>query len=117
MLTQLHDTKVLYRLALFLVFTVGLFPSWSLAAEGQPGTAASSISQSQKEQADKPNRTYHDYALFIAGMNNPKGSLAALESSPAWGQFAKSFSESWRNLEGGATYADEGMGRPGAQHR
>jgi hypothetical protein len=95
--TRPNDVKVRRSLAVFLLFTLGLFASWSHAAEGKPGTDASSISQ--KEQADRPTRPYNDYALFIAGINNPKGSLAALESSPAWGQFAKSFNASWKSLE------------------
>ena len=95
--TWLNDVKVRFSLAIFLLFTLGLFASWSHAAEGTPGTETSTVSQ--KKQADRPTHPYHDYALFIAGINNPKGSLAASESSPAWGQFAKSFSASWKGLE------------------
>ena len=95
--TRLNDVKLRLSLAVFLVFTPGLFVSWSHAAEGTPGTETSSVSQ--KEQADRPTHPYHDYTLFIAGISNPKGSLFALESSPAWGRFAKSFSAGWKGLE------------------
>jgi len=95
--TRFNDVTVRLSLAVFLLFTFGLFASWSHAAEGTPGTETSTVSQ--KEQTDRPTHPYQDYALFIAGINNPKGSLAVLESSPAWGQFAKSFNESWKGLE------------------
>jgi hypothetical protein len=95
--TRLNDVKVRLSLAVFLLFTLGLFASWSFAEEGTPGTDPSSVSP--KEHADRPTHPYHDYALFIAGISNPKGSLAALENSPAWGQFAKSFSAGWKGLE------------------
>jgi hypothetical protein len=95
--TGLNDVKVRLTLAVFFLFTLGLFASWSHAAEGTLGTGTSTVSQ--KDEADRPTHPYHDYALFIAGINNPKGSLAALESSPAWGQFAKSFSAGWKDLE------------------
>ncbi len=97
MKTRFNDVTVRLSLAIFLLFTLGLFASWSHAAEGTPGTETSTVSQ--KEQTDRPTHPYHDYALFIAGINNPKGSLAALESIPAWGQFAKSFNASWKGFE------------------
>jgi hypothetical protein len=92
-----NDVKALSSLAVFLLFHLWFFASLSHATEGKPGTDVSNVSQ--KEQADRPTRPYNDYALFIAGINNPKGSLAASESSAARGQFAKSFNESWKDLE------------------
>ncbi len=97
MKTRFNDVTVRLSLAIFLLFTLGLFASWSHAAEGTPGTETSNVSQ--KEQADRPTHPYQDYALFMAGISNPKGPLAASESSPAWGQFVKSFNESWKGLE------------------
>ena len=97
MKTRLNDVTVRLSLAVFLLFTFGLFASWSHAAEGTPGTETNTVSH--KQQTDRPNHPYQDYALFIAGISNPKGSLAVLESSPAWGQFAKSFNASWKGLE------------------
>ena len=94
---RLNDVKVRLGLAVFLLFILDLSVSWSHAAEGTPGTETSTASQ--KEQADRPTHPYHDYALFIAGINNPKGSLAALENSPTWGRFAKSFNARWKGLE------------------
>jgi hypothetical protein len=91
------EIKVLCRLAVFLLFCLGFLPSWSDSAEWKPGTDANNVSE--KEQADRHARPYNEYALFIAGINNPQGSLAACESSPAWGQFAKSFNEDWKELE------------------
>ena len=94
---RLNDVKVRPGLAVFLLFTLSLFVSWSRAGDGAPGIQTSN--DSQKERADRPTHPYHDYALFIAGISNPKGSLAALESSPAWGRFAKSFNASWKGLD------------------
>ena len=97
MKTRLNDVKLGLSLAVLLLFILGLSESWSHAAEGTPGTGTSTASQ--QEQADRPTHPYHDYALFIAGISNPKGSLAALESSPAWSRFAKSFNAGWKGLE------------------
>lgn len=91
------DVKILSTLAVLFLFTLGLSPSWSHSAEVDPGSEAGTVLQ--KEPPERPARPYHDCALFIAGISNPKGSLAACESSPAWAQFAKSFNESWKGLE------------------
>jgi hypothetical protein len=95
--TRLNDLRRISGFAVLLLFTLCVFASWSHAAEGAPGTETSNVSQ--KEQADRPSHPYEDYALFIAGISNAKGSLAALESSPAWGQFAKSFNANWKGLD------------------
>ena len=92
-----NDVKILSSLAVLLLFTFGLTASWSHCAEGNPGTEARTAPQ--KEQPERPARPYHDCALFIAGISNPNGSLAASEGSPAWARFAKSFNESWQGLE------------------
>ena len=97
MKTRPTDIKVLGSLAVFLLFYLGLIASWSHATEGKQGTDASNISQT--EQAGRHTRPYNDYALFIAGIHNAQSSLAAAESSPAWGQFARSFDESWKQFE------------------
>ena len=95
--TRLYDLKDIFILVIFLLFTLSLFASSSDAMEGVPGTLSSDVSQG--EPADRPTHPYQDYALFIAGISNPKGSLASLESSPAWRKYAKSFNASWKSLE------------------
>ena len=113
--TRLNDVKARLSLAVFLLFTLGLFVSWSLAAEGTPGTETSNVSK--KEQADRPTHPYQDYALFIAGISNPKGSLACLGKQPGMGPVCQILQRELEGPRGEATYADEAMGRPGAQRR
>jgi hypothetical protein len=96
MKTRPTDVKALCILPVFLLLYLGLIASSSLAAEGKPGTDAGSISGG--EQVETHTRPYHDYALFMAGIRNPGGSLAAAESSPAWGRFSESLDESWKEF-------------------
>jgi hypothetical protein len=95
--TRLTDVKVLGSLVVFLLFYLGLIASWSHGTEGKQGTNASNVCQ--KEQTERHTRPYNNYALFIAGIHNAQSSLAAAESNPAWGQFARSFDESWKEFE------------------
>lgn len=97
MKTRLSETKVRISLAVFLLCTLSPFAFSSHAGEGTAGTGTHNVPL--KEHADRPRHPYHDYALFIAGISNEKGSLADLESSPAWRQFSKSFNASWKGLE------------------
>lgn len=95
--TQFHDMRTRLITAVLLLLTLGLSASWSHAEEAATGTEVQSVSR--EKAPGSPVRPYNDYALFIAGINNEKGSLAALESSPAWRQFSKSFDASWKGLE------------------
>ena len=55
----------------------------------------------KSDQTDKPLPAYNDYALFIAGLSNPKGALAAYEDKPAWVRHAKFFDHNWERFTRG----------------
>jgi len=78
--TRLYDLKDIFILVIFLLFTLSLFASSSDAMEGVPGTLSSDVSQG--EPAYRPTHPYQDYALFIAGISNPKGSLRVPGKQP-----------------------------------
>ena len=52
-------------------------------------------------QTDKCLPAYNDYALFIAGLSNPKSTLAAYEDKPAWVRHAKFIDHNWERFTRG----------------
>ncbi len=46
-----------------------------------------------------PDPAYNDSALFIAGIGNPQGTLAASETNPAWIKYARFISQSWAGFD------------------
>jgi hypothetical protein len=52
-------------------------------------------------QTDKSLPAYNDYALFIAGISNPAGTLAAFEDKPAWVRHAKFSDQNWARFTRG----------------
>ena len=52
-------------------------------------------------QTDKCLPAYNDYALFIAGLSNPKSTLAAYEGKPAWVRHAKFIEQNWERFTRG----------------
>jgi hypothetical protein len=55
----------------------------------------------KSDQPDKRLPAYNDYALFIAGLSNPEGTLAAYECKPAWVRHAKFFDQNWERFTRG----------------
>jgi hypothetical protein len=47
----------------------------------------------------EPSPAYHDFALFIAGLSNRQGTLAAYENDSAWPQYARFISQSWERFD------------------
>ena len=52
-------------------------------------------------QTEKRLPAYNDYALFIAGISNPEGTLAAFEDKPAWVRHAKFSDQNWERFTRG----------------
>jgi hypothetical protein len=72
-----------------------------------PGLGGDSDSDSQKDAktglqtapVEARNLAYNDDALFIAGLSNRQGALAALEDKPAWIKYAKFINQSWERFD------------------
>lgn len=52
----------------------------------------------KNHQTDQCLPAYNDYALFIAGLSNPEGVLAAYEDKPAWVRHAKFIDRNWEKF-------------------
>jgi hypothetical protein len=50
------------------------------------------------ESAGKFASSYHEYALFIAGLNNPESSLKQYEGKLGWARFAKEMDRIWERF-------------------
>jgi len=55
----------------------------------------------KNDQPDKCLPAYNDYAIFIAGLRNPSGTLAAHEDKPAWVRHAKLSDQNWERFTRG----------------
>jgi hypothetical protein len=84
-------------LTLLLLFTLGAVPSFGADSESRSGKDTTSGQQTAPAAA--PNPAYNDCALFIAGISNPQGTLAAGEKSPAWIRYARSINRSWERFD------------------
>ncbi len=51
------------------------------------------------EPVGEKNPAYNDCALFIAGISNLHGPLAAYENEPTWARYARFISRSWERFE------------------
>ncbi|MFA5111992.1 MAG: hypothetical protein WC443_11335 [Desulfobaccales bacterium] len=72
-------------LIIVLLLAQGGFPAWSAGVAD--------------ESAIQGNSAYNDYALYIAGLSNPEGSLTANEQKPAWVNYAKAIQRSWQSFD------------------
>jgi hypothetical protein len=89
--------KFLCRITIFLLLSLGFFPSLGAGSEPAAGNSGSTGLQDQKNGESNP--AYNDYALYIAGLTHPQGVLAASESQPAWVRYAKFINRSWEGFE------------------
>jgi hypothetical protein len=62
-----------------------------------PGNANSS--NPPTEETGKANLVYNDYALFIAGLGNPQGFLAADEKKSGWVRYAQFIDQRWGQFD------------------
>jgi hypothetical protein len=84
-----------FHLLMLLVFLALIFfPSFGESNIGKDIGAALS-----PEPVSQPNPAYNDAALFIAGISNRQGTLAAYENQPVWARYARFISESWARFE------------------
>jgi hypothetical protein len=78
---------------LVLILALGSVPAFGAASDAVCTPEGCAVPQSG--QTDQRLPAYHDFALFIAGLSNPKGALAAYEDKPAWIRHAKISDQNW----------------------
>ncbi|MHB9072568.1 MAG: hypothetical protein ACYC6G_03505 [Desulfobaccales bacterium] len=90
--------SALYRLVtLILLFALVSVPVLGVDSESDPEKDAKTGRQTAPVAARNP--AYNDGALFIAGLTNPEGTLAAAENKPAWIKYAKFINQSWERFD------------------
>jgi hypothetical protein len=82
-----------------LLLALGSVPAFGAAPESICTPEGCAVPKSG--QADKRLPVYNDYALFIAGLSNPEGALAASEHKPAWVRHAKFIDHNWERFTRG----------------
>jgi hypothetical protein len=82
-----------------LLLALGSVPAFGAAPESICTPEGCAVPKSG--QADTCLPAYNDYALFIAGLSNPEGTLAAYEDKPAWVRHAKFFDHNWERFTRG----------------
>jgi hypothetical protein len=90
--------RLVAGLALFFFFiSSGVLPSYGAGPLPQSIFGGSGDLQGEPIGTGTPG--YNDYALFIAGLKNSQGPLAAQESNPAWVNYARVIDHSWGNFD------------------
>ena len=79
--------------AMLLLLNWGPVPA--AGAGSEPVCTADGCTVPKSDQTCKCTPAYHDYALFIGGISNREGTLAAYEDQPAWVQHAKFIDQHW----------------------
>ncbi len=85
--------------AMLLLLNWGSVPA--MGAGSEPVCTADGCTVPKSDQTSKCIPAYHDYALFIAGISNREGSLAAYEDQPAWIRHAKFIDQHWARFNQG----------------
>ena len=84
---------------MLLLLALGPAPAFGAASDAICTPEGCAIQKNG--QTDKCIPAYNDYALFIAGLSNPEGALAAYEDKPAWVRHAKFFDHNWERFTRG----------------
>jgi hypothetical protein len=92
-----RKTSLSCLVTLVLFLTLSVFPSFGADSESGSGKDTNGGPENAKVAA--PNPAYNDTALFIAGISNPQGALAASEKEPAWVKYARSIDRSWARFD------------------
>jgi hypothetical protein len=85
--------------ALALLLALGPMPAWGAGSATVCGTDGCAVPKSSPTEACRP--AYDDYALLMAGISNPEGSLAAYEDNPAWIRHARFMDQNWERFTRG----------------
>ncbi|MBU4233431.1 MAG: hypothetical protein KJ822_13405 [Proteobacteria bacterium] len=95
----MRKTNLFGTATMLLLLVLGSVPAFGAASDSICTTEGCAVPKS--DQTDKRLPAYNDYALFIAGLSNPEGALAAYEGKPAWVRHAKFFDQNWERFTRG----------------
>jgi hypothetical protein len=95
----MRKTTLFGTATMLLLLALGSVPAFGAASESVCTPEGCAVPKN--DQADKRLSAYNDYALFIAGLSNPEGALAAYEDQPAWVRHAKFFDHNWERFTRG----------------
>lgn len=94
---------VIRKLPFYRLFTIILLlalvsvPAFGADAESDSGENTKTGQPSEPVAAQNP--AYNDSALFIAGLSNRQGALAAFENKPAWIKYARFINRTWERFD------------------
>jgi hypothetical protein len=89
----MRKTNLFGAATMLLLLTLGSVPAFGAASDSICTPEGCAVPKN--DQTDKCLPAYNDYALLIAGLNNPAGTLAAYEDQPAWVRHAKFIDHNW----------------------
>ena len=95
----MRKTTLFGTATLVLILALGSVPAFGAASESVCTPEGCAVPKS--DRTDKRLPAYNDYALYIAGLSNPEGTLAPYEGKPAWVRHAKFFDQNWERFTRG----------------
>jgi len=95
----MRKTSLLGAATMALLLAWGPVPASSAGSETVCTPEGCAVPKN--DRTDERNPAYQDYALFIAGLSNPKSSLAEYEEQPAWARHARFFDQNWERFTRG----------------
>ena len=84
-----------------LVLILALISVPAPGAATEPVCTPEGCAVPKSGQTEQRLPAYQDYALFIAGVRNPEGALAAYEDKPAWVRHARFSDQNWERFTRG----------------
>jgi hypothetical protein len=91
MLTVIHKSSLFRLLTIILVLALMAVPAFGRDSDASAGP--------NPAPAAAQTPAYNDAALFIAGLSNRQGTLAAYEHDSAWLKYARFISQSWERFD------------------
>jgi hypothetical protein len=95
----MRRTNLFGTATMLLLLALGSVAAFGAASESVCTPEGCAVPKSG--QTDKRLPAYNDYALFIAGLSNPAGTLAAYEDQPGWVRHAKFSDQNWERFTRG----------------
>jgi hypothetical protein len=93
---MMRKTSLLAPAAIALLLALGPMPA--LGAGSEPVCTPEGCTVPKSNAAETSSPAYDDYALLMAGISNPEGSLAAYEDNPAWIRHARFMDHNWESF-------------------
>ena len=95
----MRKTNLFGLATMLLLLALGSVPALGAASDMVCTPEGCAVPKNGQTETRLP--AYNDYALFIAGLSNPGGTLAAYEDKPAWVRHAKLSDQNWERFTQG----------------